>query len=475
MHFVSRFAKITHLNWTFDLADKPKQRARNRNDDRRQKPNGDQSQSFGSKRESGKKPVHQLRSDGPRSDGSRSNGQKSETQRSDGLKSDRPKSDRQQQGRTKPDFAQQRENRQAHSDRAHSDRANSNKPYTKHNDVKTDEVKPRAPKANREADVVIVDRPARTGDRPSERIPIILETGARDQYRLIDSGKGEKLEQYGNYRIVRPEAQALWPKGLPLSEWLKADALFTGDVEEDGMGRWQFPKGALGETWPMSLLDVDFHGRFTSFRHVGVFPEQMAHWEWMANQIKASPRPLKVLNLFGYTGVASLIAANAGAEVTHVDASKKAIGWGRENQALARLTDKPIRWICDDAMKFILREERRGKTYDIILTDPPKFGRGPNGEVWHLFDHLPNMLDACRSILTPNPVGLVLTAYSIRASFYSIHELMRETMRGMGGCVESGELTIRECSDENLGARDLNHINNGRALSTSLFSRWVPK
>lgn len=343
------------------------------------------------------------------------------------------------------------------------------------------ETKPAAPvKPKHIAAQPLPKRDARSGARPDENIPLILEAGYAEQYRLVDSGlnengQGEKLEQYGDYLIIRPEAQALWPKSQTPALWQKADALFTGDVEEDGMGRWQFPKGVLGETWPMALLDTDFYGRFTSFRHVGVFPEQLAHWQWMAAQIKAANRPLKVLNLFGYTGVASLIAAQHGAEVTHVDASKKAIGWARENQELAQLGDKPIRWICDDAMKFILREERRGKTYDIILTDPPKFGRGPNGEVWHLFDHLPNMLDICRSILSPNAVGLVLTAYSIRASFYSIHELMRETMRGAGGVVESGELTIRERVQEGPSSENEPSETRGRALSTSLFSRWVPK
>ncbi len=301
----------------------------------------------------------------------------------------------------------------------------------------------------------------RSGARPQERVPIILETAETDGFQLLDCGDGEKLEQYGPYRIIRPEAQALWPRSLDAQTWQKADAIFTGDTEEDGMGRWRFPEVQLGETWPMRLLDVDFHGRFTAFRHVGVFPEQIAHWRWMREKIGNSKRPLKVLNLFGYTGVASLIAAHAGAQVTHVDASKKAIGWARENQALAGLEDRPIRWICDDAMKFIAREERRGNSYDIILTDPPKFGRGPNGEVWQLFDHLPMMLDICRSILSEQPTALVLTAYSIRASFYSMHELMRETMRGAGGTVESGELILREQAA-------------GRALSTSLFSRWVP-
>ncbi|WP_454847979.1 class I SAM-dependent methyltransferase [Rhizobium binxianense] len=308
---------------------------------------------------------------------------------------------------------------------------------------------------------------ARSGERPAERVPVILESLGAGDFHLIDSGDGQKLEQYGPYRIVRPEGQALWRPSLPAHVWEKVDAVFTGDTDEEGTGRWRFPKDALGETWPLSLLGVDFLGRFTSFRHVGVFPEQIVHWSWMQERIREANRPLKVLNLFGYTGVASLVAAAAGAEVTHVDASRRAIGWARENQALAGMEKLPIRWICEDAMKFILREERRGSRYDIILTDPPKFGRGPNGEVWHLFEHLPVMLDICREILSPKALGLVLTAYSIRASFYSIHELMRETMRGGGGVVESGELVIREAG--------LDGRTPGRALSTSLFSRWVPK
>jgi 23S rRNA (cytosine1962-C5)-methyltransferase len=307
----------------------------------------------------------------------------------------------------------------------------------------------------------------RSGERPEERVPVILESLGAGDFHMIDSGNGLKLEQYGPYRIVRPEAQALWPPALTAVDWENVDAVFTGDTDEDGMGRWRFPREALGETWPLNLLGTDFLGRFTSFRHVGVFPEQIVHWAWMKERVENAGRPLKVLNLFGYTGVASLVAAGAGAEVTHVDASKKAIGWARENQALGRMEKLPIRWICEDAMKFILREERRGNRYDVILTDPPKFGRGPNGEVWHLFEHLPLMLDVCREILAPDALGLVLTAYSIRASFYSIHELMRETMRGRGGVVESGELVIREAG--------MDGKSPGRALSTSLFSRWVPQ
>ena len=295
---------------------------------------------------------------------------------------------------------------------------------------------------------------------PAERLPLILEVTPNADYALIDSGNGEKLEQYGPYRIVRPEGQAIWQRALPAKEWEAVDAVFTGDTDEEGMGRWRFPKLPLGETWPMKHDGIDYLGRFTSFRHVGVFPEQASHWDHMAGLIQRAKRPVKVLNLFGYTGLASLVAARAGAEVTHVDASKKAIGWARENQEMAGLGNRPIRWICEDAVKFAEREERRGNDYDIILFDPPAYGRGPKGEVWQLFEDLPALADTCRSILTPKPLAVVLTAYSIRASFFAIHALMRDTFAGMGGTVELGELIIREKSA-------------GRALSTSLFSRWM--
>ena len=299
----------------------------------------------------------------------------------------------------------------------------------------------------------------RTGARPEEKTGLILETKPSDDYALLDSGNGLKLEQYGPYRIIRPEGQAIWLPAWDKAEWDKADAVFTGNTDEEGVGRWHFPKVPLGETWPLAFDSMPFLGRFTSFRHVGVFPEQGTHWAHMEHLVRTARRPVKVLNLFGYTGVASLVAARAGATVTHVDASKKAIAWARENQEMAGLGDRPIRWICEDAMKFVMREERRGSTYDIILLDPPAYGRGPGGEVWQLFDNLPDMVHLCRSILSPDPLAVVLTAYSIRASFFAIHELMRDAFTGLGGLVESGELILRERS-------------SGRALSTSLFSRW---
>ena len=294
------------------------------------------------------------------------------------------------------------------------------------------------------------------------RWPVMLETKGWDDYALLDMGDGEKLERYGQYVIRRPEEQAMGARRRAATHWEQADATFTGDVEEEGPGRWRFNR-ELPETWQMKIGGARFNGRFMSFRHVGVFPEQIAHWEWTEARIREASRPLKVLNLFGYTGLASLLAAHAGAEVTHVDASKKAIGWARENQELSGMDDLPIRWICDDAMKFIAREERRGNRYDGIILDPPKYGRGPKGEVWDLFRDLPAMLDLVRSVMTKDASFVILSIYAIRASFLSNHELMMDVMHDLAGTVESGELVIRETGEAN------------RALSTSLFSRWSAK
>ncbi|AQX20677.1 23S rRNA (cytosine1962-C5)-methyltransferase [Bartonella sp. CDC_skunk] len=295
---------------------------------------------------------------------------------------------------------------------------------------------------------------------PQEKLPFILETGASTDYALIDSGNGKKLERYGSYRIIRPESQALWQPALSQKNWANVDAIFTGNRDEEGVGRWYFPKKPLGETWPLSWNGLSFLGRFTSFRHVGVFPEQDAHWRSLEEQIIKTNRPVKLLNLFGYTGIASLIGARSGAIVTHVDASKKAISWAKANQEKAGLLDRPIRWICDDAIKFVERELRRQKSYDLILLDPPAYGRGPHNEIWQLFDHLPAMIKNCRKLLSNKPLAVVLTVYSIRASFYTFHTLMRDAFINLGGTIESGELILREESA-------------GRALSTSLFSRWI--
>jgi len=306
-------------------------------------------------------------------------------------------------------------------------------------------------------------RPTRLGTRPAQDVPVMLETMPDENYALLDSGDGLKLEQYGPIRLVRPEAQAIWARHLPQSEWDSADAIFTGDTDEEGAGRWQFSSSQIGETWRLAFDGLPYLGRFTSFRHVGVFAEQATHWRAMRTTIEAADRRLKVLNLFGYTGLASLVAADAGAHVTHVDASKKAIGWARENQDLAALTDRPIRWICEDALKFVQREARRGNRYDIILADPPAYGRGPSGEVWQLFENLTELLDGCRAILSDDAKMMVLTAYAIRASFFAMHETMMDVFTGFDnpGVIVSGELILREKG-------------SARALSTSMYSRWTP-
>ncbi|WP_102959574.1 class I SAM-dependent methyltransferase [Mangrovicella endophytica] len=308
-----------------------------------------------------------------------------------------------------------------------------------------------------------LDLPHRTGPRPDERLPVILVGEAGEDYALIDSGDGEKLERYGPLLVRRPENQAIWTRRLAPVDWDAADAVFTGDLDEEGVGRWRFPRQPLGETWPLVHDGLSYLGRFTSYRHVGVFPEQAAHWSFAEGIIArhAGKRPVRLLNLFGYTGLASLLAARAGAEVTHVDASKKAIGWARENGELAGLGGRPIRWICEDAVRYVEREVKRGSRYEAIVLDPPRFGRGPKGEVWQIFEDLPYLLALTRELLSDRPLFVILTAYSIRASFYSLSAVMGEAMRGLGGTTESGELVLREAGEE------------PRLLSTSLFSRWI--
>lgn len=295
--------------------------------------------------------------------------------------------------------------------------------------------------------------------------PVILETTGLADYRLKDSGHGRKLERFGDMMLVRPEEQAIWSPRLDEAAWEAADATFTGDTDEEGVGRWQRQAGTP-EAWTCSHDAVRFSCRLTSFRHVGAFPEQAAHWAWMIGRLadaSVGGRRPQLLNMFGYTGLASLIAANAGAQVTHIDASRKAIGWARENRSLSGMDDKPIRWICDDAMKFAAREVRRGNVYDGILLDPPKFGRGPKGETWDLFADLPDLLRHCRALVDQNSGFVILTAYAIRASFIALHELMTEIL---GDGVESGELVLLEDS----------HVDQpGRRLPTSLFARWAAR
>jgi 23S rRNA (cytosine1962-C5)-methyltransferase len=297
------------------------------------------------------------------------------------------------------------------------------------------------------------------GSAPTLRV---LATSGFADYALVDSGNGRKLERFSRFTVDRPEPQAMWQPALEPGVWLRADAVFkgAGDDEEGEGGRWR-KNSPMPETWPLRVLGATVLCRLTSFRHLGAFPEQLPHWKWMRDRLEglrgATPR---VLNLFAYTGAASLIAAGAGAEVTHVDASKRAIAWAKQNQAVSKLDEAPIRWILEDARKFVAREVRRGKTYHIILVDPPKFGRGPGGEVWDVFQHLAPLLRDCAALMASGPAALVLTTYAIRASALATDALVRECLVGRRGTTESGELAVIEEA-------------GGRLLSTSLYTRWT--
>jgi 23S rRNA (cytosine1962-C5)-methyltransferase len=286
--------------------------------------------------------------------------------------------------------------------------------------------------------------------------PGVMRTTGWDDYELIDSGGGRKLERYGPYRVARPEPQCLWTPRL--GDW-QADAVFDPEGEEDS-GRWRFAR-PLEQTWPLAWGPVRFLGRFTSFRHLGFFPEQAANWAWIEEEVMAAPAAPKVLNLFGYTGVASLVAAARGAEVTHVDASKRAIGWARENAALAGLEDRPVRWICEDARRYVQREVRRGSRYEGIILDPPKYGRGPDGEVWRLYEDLPELIGLCAQLLSDQARFLICNVYAERISGLAIGSLLREALAGRSGKIDWGELALVEGSGE-------------RAVGLSFYARWTP-
>ncbi len=285
----------------------------------------------------------------------------------------------------------------------------------------------------------------------------LLSPSNWNDYELIDSGGGLKLERFGRYVLQRPEHHAIWQQALPPEEWEKADGIFVPTREESG-GHWRYIRNLPG-SWNLTYRELVIKVAPGNSRHLGVFPEQSVHWDWMAERIRAAGRPVNVLNLFGYTGIATLAAAQAGASVTHIDASKKAISWAKENQTLSRLNNKPVRWLVDDAVKFMRREVRRGTRYDGIILDPPKFGRGPEGQVWELFQSLPELLDYCRQVLSGDPLFVVITAYAIRASALSVNYALEDMTRGFLGSIMTGELTIKEKSA-------------GRLLSTAIYSRW---
>lgn len=285
--------------------------------------------------------------------------------------------------------------------------------------------------------------------------PLILVGEGWPDYGLLDSGHGRKLEGYGPYRFIRPEPQAMWTPHL--AQW-DAHGEFVPGSDEDGGGRWHFAQPVPREGWPLARNDVRFTAQCTPFRHLGFFPDMAPVWDWMGAQL-AGRDDAQTLNLFGYTGVGTLALSQYG-PVTHVDASKKSVAQARANAELSGMADRPIRWLVDDAGKFTAREVRRGRRYDGIILDPPKFGRGPEGEVWRLEEHLSGLAADCRQLLDADSRFLFLTVYAVRMSSLALAGLLDEIFHDLPGKIEHGDLAVCENGNE------------GRLLPTAIFARW---
>ena len=318
-----------------------------------------------------------------------------------------------------------------------------------------------------------------------ETQPVILAGEGWADYGLIDSGHGRKLERYGPHRFIRPDTQALW---TPRAERWASDGEFVPGSDEDGGGRWQFANPVPQEGWPLEWGKVRFTAQCTPFRHLGFFPDMAPVWDWMGEQLHRpglDPGPLasstqprtqppavpgrarddgfSTLNLFGYTGVGTLALSEFG-PVTHVDASKKSVAQARLNAAASGMETRPIRWIVDDAAKFTAREVRRAKRYDGIILDPPKFGRGPEGEVWRLEDHLGGLVEDCAKLLDSDSRFLFLTVYAVRISSLALAGLLDEALADLPGAIEHGDLAVRE--EGEIDGK------TGRLLPTAIFARW---
>lgn len=272
-------------------------------------------------------------------------------------------------------------------------------------------------------------------------------------YGLMDSGNGRKLERYGPFSFIRPEPQAMWAPAL--DEW-DADGEFVPGSDEEGGGRWVFNRPVPREGWDMAWEDVRFRSQCTPFRHLAFFPDMAPQWAWMRERLGAGS---EAMNLFGYTGVGTLAMSATGANLVHVDASKKSVEAGKENAVLSKMSDRPIRWMIDDAAKFTAREVRRGRRYDGIILDPPKYGRGPTGETWRLEEGLPGLIADCVKLLDEKSRFLVLTVYAVRMSALAIGELLTQATVGLGGKVEMGDMAVREEA-------------RGLLLPTAIFARW---
>lgn len=259
-------------------------------------------------------------------------------------------------------------------------------------------------------------------------------------YKIIDTSSGDKLESWGGKILIRPDPQIIWKSTRRSDMWNKADGIYHRSSK--GGGEWEYKK-KLPESWNISYGNLTFNIRPTGFKHTGLFPEQAVNWDFMAEKISNSGRPIKVLNLFAYTGGATLACAQAGAQVSHVDASKGMVQWARDNAVSSDLADKPIRWLVDDCEKFVRREIRRGNLYDAIVMDPPSYGRGPGGEIWKLEDSIYDLVKVCSEVLSDNPLFFLLNSYTTGLSpsvmAYILNDILVEKF---GGSVTADEIGL---------------------------------
>ena len=276
-------------------------------------------------------------------------------------------------------------------------------------------------------------------------------------YELLDCGEGERLERWGDIYLVRPDPQAIWRRGGDNPKWYSPD----GKYQRSSTGGGQWIKKRVPEQWKISYGELKFNIKPMNFKHTGIFPEQAVNWDFIQKQIRASGRQVKVLNLFAYTGAATLAAAAAGASVCHVDAAKGMVAWGKENLALSGLSDRPVRWIVDDCIKFVQREIRRGNCYDGIIMDPPSYGRGPSGEIWRLEDELCDFVELCSQVMSENPLFFVINSYTTGLAPSVLSYILNTVIAGkFGGHAECEELGLRVTE-------------TGLALPCGSTGRWI--
>ncbi|MBT5027249.1 MAG: hypothetical protein HOH38_00470 [Nitrospinaceae bacterium] len=282
------------------------------------------------------------------------------------------------------------------------------------------------------------------------------------EYQLLDTGSFQKLEQFGPHRFTRPAPQAIWPKSLSKEEWKKSEGEYNYFKGKETGGEWKLFKKLPQDGWEIKFHNLTFKVQPTGFGHIGLFPEQALNWLWIMDRLKQlNGKKIKVLNVFGYTGASTLAAASAGAEVTHIDASKGSVTWAKKNLELSGLAEKPVRWIVDDAMKYMQREHRRGNKYDAIIMDPPSFGRGPKGEVWNIENKLSEFMEACQNILSDSPEFLLFTTHSPGFSALTLKNMMLTYLSPcQTGKFETGEMFIPD-------------VSSGLNLPNGFYARWV--